>query len=695
MKKIMKIVALFLAGTTLCLAKGYAKETPDIIFSAVEGNSIHLVLKNALYPVTEESSRTWYKNGSPISLGDYVTDESEGQSGKLYFKEVHTTDHMSDFSVKDTTKNPLLGIVEKDQMARLYVISKDNIETATLTTKSSEEIVGTRIFANTVTLYINNTPYPNFQSLKFMVGGKEKDSISVDPGKYTYTLKETVTGQTIGIEITGLEDESKPSITSFTVSNANRYALEKTLQVVAEDNLGLDKEPYYFEGNPALATTIKNLVLDGKKASDLEGISWQEDSRKAVYSNGVYTVFVKDKAGNISYKDITVSKISNSTPVISSVTLGKDSDGAVFLDVKASDTGNQPLMYQLNKGSFGTSARLYQVKDGINTITVKNEAGVTVYSTKEVFLDVYTDSVKEFSEENLYNFIQTNPSTWTNKGVLVSMALPDYLSKKVASDGYSINGSGYSLNRSIKVETGDETVTFSVKDVYGKTHTAKAFRVKNIDKEEPSLEVSVSDGYLFVQAKDSGGSGISKITVSSTNATNFTIKSNNSYGVGSDKASYKAPSNGSYQIMVYDFAGNVGKVSATVSSYTENKQVQSLVKNSKTGSEKKITSGSSSIGKKTYEENPVRGTTVSLDNGYSFYSTAGNSTERFLLEPEIIEVFRKSEKNMASPVAKIEQVPLDSTNSDRLKKLLYIVLPLLIVCSVVVVFIVNSSKTKK
>ena len=270
------------------------------------------------------------------------------------------------------------------------------------------------------------------------------------------------------------------------------------------------------------------------------------------------------------------------------------------------------------------------------------------------------------------------------------------MQNRLSSAPYSINGGSYSSSRSITILNNDETVQFTVKDIYGNNHTSSKYTVKNIDKEAPSLEVTSSDGVISVKAQDVG-SGIKKITVNSTNATNFVIKANDAPGVMGDFAAYKAPANGSYQFTVYDFAGNISSASCSIKDYTKEGSVQALVKDSKTGGDRSGTatggkSGSSTLGTKaSAKKTGTRAAAVKEERGFTSFSTAGNTEmKEDLPEVEEIEYVKISEKTTSEPAQKIQHVALDNSNNDKVKKMVMVLLPMLTLGTIVAVIIINA-----
>ena len=682
-------------------SKAYAAEktTPTVVFSTIEGEGVEIVLSNA---ISKDVERTWYCNNEVLTLDETHIDASEGTTAKLKLTETSTRNHMDDYKCISS------GAASTDDFAKLYVISKDNFNEAELVIKDMEAVIGSDLYAKNLTVYIDKTPYPNFASLQFVENGVLSDKIRVKNGTYTYNLIDTVFGRKIDVVITGVGDKIAPSIKHFGVKDkmADKFATEKTLEVTASDNeSGLPEDAYYFEKDELLSSALKMLVVGGATSDSLNGITWSKKKEYKVTDNGVYTIFVRDKAGNLAYKDLNVSKISTSAPYITETHLGKE-DGKAYFTVVAKDLDNQPLQYRLNGGKWQESEKLFGVKEGDNVIEVKNEAGVTVSTTRTVYLSIFLGTEDGFSEESLYNYISVSSSTWTNKQVTVSLVLPDSLTSKLASSPYSINGAGFSSNRSKTVSTNGETVQFTVKDLYGNTHSSKVYTVSNIDKENPYLEVTVNEGTLTVKAGDSG-SGVEKITVTSTSASNYVIKANSSAGVASDTVSYTAPSNGSYQFTVYDYAGNIASASGSIHFYTEeNGTAQTAVEKSGFNPEvlrssaanasvlgsKKVADMKTGTGSRTSTSSPAVNTNLSEDN--IVYSDAGNSQSPDLPEADKLEVIKEQDVALASSPQMLEKNEI--VNDDgKLLKGLFIFLLVVGAASIAVVVYINTDKKKE
>ncbi len=689
------LLSLSIAITGLLAVSRTAKadDVPTEIYSAIETGTVDMTISNAIYPVTETSTRKWYVDGTEFTPdGTSIIDMSEGQDAKLRILNTTTVNHMQNYTVVDTTDPVPEGTITENQMVRLYVISKDNFNNASLSVRDVSTNIGDQIYADELTLYIDSTPYPNFQSLRFMNDGTVTEYVDVVAGTNTYNLTDLITGRSLTVNIVGIEDTTAPEITKLVVADekADTYATTKTLQVEATDDYSLSDTAYYWEDNTTLAETIKSEVLDGGTSDTIQGITWTSETTHDVSNNGTYTVFVRDSSGNIAYKDITVSKISNSTPEITSISL-KKKNGKAYFKVVATDSDGQTLYYKLNDGKWQTSAKLKGVVEGKNKIYVKNECGNKVKATRTVYLSLFLNKESDFSEESLYNYIKITPSSWTSKSVTVSLVFDSDIKEKLADAPYSINGGDYSTTNAITVSENSD-VEFKVKDIYGKEHSVQTYSVTNIDKENPYLEVSVTDGTLTVNAGDSG-SGIQKIEVNSTNVANFVVKSNSESGITSDSATYTAPANGTYKFTVYDYAGNTASAQGTVDFYTELKDVQASIKSTEsTGRSGNTTggeSGSSTLGTKESESEKDE------SKDYVSTSSAGHTKRGERQEAEKIEVLKTDTNDTSGSVQMIETVQTDESNFILLKKLIRIMLPVLGIGVIVGVLVINGGLIRK
>ena len=705
-KHVLKAISAFAASALMLPlfispAKAYAAEetTPTVVFSTIEGEGVEIVLPNS---ISKDAARTWYCNDEVLTLDETHIDTSEGTTAKLKLTETSTRNHMDDYKCISS------GAAASEDFAKLYVISKDNYYEAELVIKDMEATIGSDLYAKNLTVYIDKTPYPNFAPLQFEENGVLQDKIRVKNGTFTYNLIDTVYGRKMNVAITGVGDKIAPSIKYFGVKNkmADKYATEKTIEVTASDSeSGLPEDAYYFEKDEMLSSVLKMLVLGGATSDSLNGITWSKDKEYTVTDNGVCTVFVRDNAGNLAYKELNVSKISTHAPYITDTYLGKE-DGKAYFTVSAKDLDNQPLQYRLNGGKWQESEKLFGVTEGENVIEVKNEAGVTSSTTRTVYLSIFLGTEEGLSEESLYNYISVSPSTWTNKQVTVSLVLPDSLTSKLTSSPYSINGAAFGSSRSKTVSANGETVQFTVKDLYGNTHTSKIYTVNNIDKENPYLEVTVNEGTLTVKAGDSG-SGIEKITVTSTSASNYVIKANSSAGVGSDTATYTAPTNGSYQFTVYDYAGNMASASGSVNFYTEeNGTAQKALQNTNgnLSSLRSSVTNASVLGSKRADDMKAGKSMVTsvassvedvlLPEDDFVYSDAGNSQSPDLPEADKLDVVRTQDVALASSPKMLETNEIVNDDGKLLKVLCFLLLAVGVV-SIGIVIYVNSDRKKE
>ncbi len=714
-----KILFGLIAATGLFITtvKPVEAALPNFIYSGVEGGEAVIEIPESLY--SEKSSREWYVNDMWINPVPTGADISKGTTARLKIKPLSTANNGQIYYVKDTTEPEPAGTIKRGQTAMLQVASVEDLNNGELAVLDiTDQTVGDTFFAKNLTLVINGTAYPNFQSLRFLINGNEFESIQIPDRETVYTVIETVTGKAIDAKITGVSDSEGPAIKSLRVANnlEDKFALEKKLEVTADDNIGLPSRAYYWEMAPDFAILLKDKILEGAKSRDLSGIAWTKDTSYEVKSNGTYTVFVRDKAGNITFKDIVIKKISSSIPEILSVAIGK-SDGKAYFDVKAEDKEGQPLQYKLNKkGSWQSNPRLKGVKDGENTIYVMNEAGMIASTTRTVKLSLFLGEYEKLSEDSLYNYITITPSSWTSGGVKVTLELPKKVKEKLTSMPYSINGGTYGTQNTIRTEVQGDKIKFAVKDIYGNIYEAKPYEVTNIDKEHPTLSLVESEGTINIGATD-GISGIARITISGKGMLDNVLKSNSSDKVKSENTSYKATSNGTYKITVTDFAGNQTSATSIVSAFKpESIQGQNPHEKDTTGNHtitatgtKPVTTvtttgtGTSNAG--TNGKKIISSSNTEDDAAFSDFdldkdsdltgnetsiSDAGHTPMRESVEAKSIEVNRTN-GSIAGQANMIQKVELDDSDESTLKKVL-ILLPVALISAISMVLILNRKK---
>lgn len=139
--------------------------------------------------------------------------------------------------------------------------------------------------------------------------------------------------------------------------------------------------------------------------------SWQTGKTKAVSANTTYYVYAKDNVGNISSATtVTVSKIDTVKPVISNVSVSKDSDTKkTTVTVTASDTLSGVAKYSFDGGTTWQteSRKTFDSTPNTVSIAVKDNAGNIATEVSNTILPEFYD------DGNLIGIL--NPNTDSNE----------------------------------------------------------------------------------------------------------------------------------------------------------------------------------------------------------------------------------------------------------------------------------------
>ena len=126
----------------------------------------------------------------------------------------------------------------------------------------------------------------------------------------------------------------------------------------------------------------------------IDGEEWQRDSSFNLSKNGEYTVYVRDRYGNMTTADLDVNEI-NGCPVIDKIT--QESDGYGISRITVSASGGQALEYSLDGKNWKIDNVLTVEANGQYTISVRNELGKI--TTKQITVDSVEEEPIEEPEE--------------------------------------------------------------------------------------------------------------------------------------------------------------------------------------------------------------------------------------------------------------------------------------------------------
>ena len=220
----------------------------------------------------------------------------------------------------------------------------------------------------------------------------DKNSVIItENGEYVIKVSDAVGNietKTVSISII---DKSSPTIDNVTYSTTSITADDIKVTFACSDiGAGLDDFAYSYDG----------------------GISWEKDNSYIAQANGTYTVWVRDKAGNVAIEKFDITNIKRGTVDISGITLNQTSwtNGSVTIMVTVSesskmDLGATPYCFD---GITYTSDNSYTVhSNGTYVIKIKDAYGnittvnCTISNIDKTAPVIYTDVLRDSIEKNV------------------------------------------------------------------------------------------------------------------------------------------------------------------------------------------------------------------------------------------------------------------------------------------------------
>ena len=280
--------------------------------------------------------------------------------------------------VKDEdTENPISGAtVELTPEAGTDIAEISSVET---------DSQGIAEFS-AITQYFNNSK-PEF-SLKYSVSADDYESVT--------NQDFDVNSDTDCIEVSLIPtDTTKPTVNSVNGIPASWTKNTVTVTVNATD------------------------VGRGVSQYKIDNESWQNSSSFTITENGDYTVYAKDKSGNVSDGyDFSVSYIDTTAPTISGFVIDPDTwtNEVVSLSVTASDSGSGIKDYKMDEGEW-QSSNIFSVGDSeTHTFYVRDE--LNQISSKTETVDKFDDVEPVISEV-------TCPEEWSNISIEYTVSASD------------------------------------------------------------------------------------------------------------------------------------------------------------------------------------------------------------------------------------------------------------------------------
>ena len=258
------------------------------------------------------------------------------------------------------------------------------------------------------------------------------------------------------------------------------YAEGKKINYVIDDDVpnisNVTQEGAYIK----IEATDNSVGLDNK-AYSLDKENWYENNSIAVDESKTYTVYVKDKLGNIATKDI---QIDITQPEITNISV----EGYT---IKVTATDNVALAdnpYSIDGTNYQSSNEFTVTKEGTYTIYVKDAQGNV--ATKSVVVNKKTEENKDTTAPNITNI--------SVEGYTIKVTATDNVA--LADNPYSIDGTNYQSSNEFTV-TKERTYTIYVKDAQGNVATKSVVVNKkaeeNKDTTAPNITNVSVEGYTI------------------------------------------------------------------------------------------------------------------------------------------------------------------------------------------------------
>ncbi len=317
---------------------------------------------------------------------------------------------------------------------------------------------------------------------------------------------------------------------------------------------------------------------------------WSIANSYTVTENGDYYIYVRDKAGNITYLSgtddaivpISVSNIDHDAPAINGVDVQPSTkeDGTpnpeagekqyIKIIVNADDNGNEgPLLYKLEKEGVTlidwTPNNVFdEIKEGGSYVVyVKDSAGnISRYVINNIDKRVVLGLLEGDAvlQERFGVYVKcSNRKYWTNEDIEITLegGNPNILA---ADCPFSFNNGPWTNDRKFIVRE-NGTFTLNIKDIYGHTYPYTNITIECIDKVAPTFTATPSgkNSTITINASDDpdqeNGSGLNELFYFFDGVKRTVMAFNENTHV-SGPQTIMVENFGTYEIWVTDKAGN-------------------------------------------------------------------------------------------------------------------------------------------
>ena len=369
-------------------------------------------------------------------------------------------------------------------------------------------------------------------------------------------------------------DTTKPGLKDISKSTNSWTNVDITLTTTATDSTS---QMGAYSVTTTNSTPTKWTTIKGAPAS-------YNVSYKAA-TNGTYYIWVKDMAGNVTSKSITISNVDKTLPKVTTPTASPTTwtNKDVTITTTVSDNESKLSGYAVTTtDSTPTNWTTINGSPASYNVSYKATANGTYYIwVKDVAGNVAKSSIKITNIDKTNPAVNTpsyTPTAWTNGDVTIKALISDNESKLASyavttststpTNWTTISGgqASYTINYTAKT---NGTYYVWAKDIAGNINK-NSIKITNIDKVNPTIGApSISptgwtNGNVTITSavsdNDSKLAGYA-VTTNTTTPTSWTSISGSQANY---TVTYTATANNTYYVWVKDTAGNINKNSIKV-----------------------------------------------------------------------------------------------------------------------------------
>lgn len=358
-------------------------------------------------------------------------------------------------------------------------------------------------------------------------GGEGSIAVFVGGTEVTDDTGISVSGKSVTFDEDWLDEQTdwiaiKCDSTASIPSSEPSVDVDNTAPVIS----GVDGNPTEWAKSATL--TVKSTDTDIYSYS-IDKTNWQSDNSFNVTENEDYSLYAKDKSGNVSDAfEITVDKIDTIAPTINSISIDPETwtNQTVTMLVSAEDTGAglHEAAYKMDDGEWQNSNAFAISDSNEHTFYVRDalENTQTTTKTAERF-----DNIKPTIEEIEVRSTLTNRKVESGGWVApdfdykVTIHAIDNESGISPTNGYSLDGNEWQTSNEFTLKGKNIAKTYYVKDTAGNVNS-KSFGTV-LDNEPPVINSATPDNTSKTKEK-----------------VKFTIDANdNEGGIGLHNKAYK------------------------------------------------------------------------------------------------------------------------------------------------------------